>query len=67
MANDQSVRGSVQDATEEGFAKLLTVANKAHREGLVLMGIVNIGTDKIGGVFVRVGQAQHNNAVLLGD
>ncbi len=62
------VRGDVQDATEEGFARLLARANEVYGEGLVLIGIVNLGQKKIGGVFVKMPrQPTSAGASLIGE
>ena len=65
---EKNVRGSIQEATDEGFAKLLVDANRAHEQGLVLVGVVNIGKTKIGGIFVRMPRPEaRGNASLIGD
>lgn len=48
------VRGQVEDATEEGFARLILRAGDLHAEGLVLVGVVAIGAKKLGGVYVHM-------------
>lgn len=65
---EKNVRGAIQDATDEGFAKLLVEANRAYEQGLVLVGVVNIGKAKIGGVFVRMPKPEaRGGASLIGD
>jgi len=72
MAKDNNnVLGQVEDATEAGFAKLLLKANEVAAKGLTMIGVVNIGTTKIGGVFVRLPKAapapKEREAALLGE
>ena len=53
------VRGDIQAATPEGFAKLITKANEVYDDGLMLVGIVNLsskGKEALGAVYVRLPQ-----------
>lgn len=63
------VLGDIQTADEAGFAKLIVRAGKAYEQGLQLVGVVNIGKDKIGGVFVRIprGPVEIPGSPLLGE
>lgn len=55
----RSVTGNVQPATPKGFAELIDRANEMAKDGLTLVGIVNLsGKQKlIAGVFVRLPEA----------
>ena len=59
------VRGNIQPANEAGFGKILIEANKAYDDGLLLIGVVPVGSDKIGAVFVRMPHGDRPN--LIGD
>ena len=61
--NDKPVRGDLQPATPDGFKKLIERANSAHQDGLTLVGVVTIGGDHIGGIFVRIGPPHGPNLV----
>lgn len=62
------VRGTIQPATEQGFARLIEAANKAYDSGLLLISTLQLTTDegqKIAGVFVRMPEGPRAN--LIGD
>jgi hypothetical protein len=61
---DKNVLGAVEPATKEGFAKLIARANTAAAEGFTLIGVVNIGTDLLGGVYVRLRRAPAANSLV---
>lgn len=50
---DKNVLGKVVPATEKGFADLLVKANEVYPH-LTLIGVVQLGSEKLGGVFVRL-------------
>ena len=59
------MRGDTAPATPQGFAKLIQRANEVHGDGLMLVGIVNLGPKMLGAVYVRMPERQTSN--LVGD
>ena len=48
------VRGHLEPATTTGFKTMIEQANIAHGNGLTMIGIVNVGKNTIGGIFVKL-------------
>lgn len=57
------VRGHITDATPAGFREMIEKANEAQQQGLTMIGIVNIGTKSLGGVFVQLQKPHEANLV----
>lgn len=58
-----AVRGHITDATTAGFREMIEKANEAQQQGLTMIGIVNIGTKQLGGVFVQLPERHEANLV----
>ena len=63
MAKGSPVRGDVQPATPDGFARLIAKANEVHADGLVLVGVVNVGPRTLGAVYVRMPERPQSNLI----
>jgi len=63
MSRGLPVRGDIQAATPDGFAKLIAKANEVHADGLTLVGVVNVGPKALGAIYVRLPQRPESNLI----
>ncbi len=53
MASNNRVQGAVFSSDEKGFEQLLVACNQAADRGKQILGVIPLGTGKIGAIFLQ--------------